>query len=400
MVENVVVYQTILHFVTMKHLLIVKTAMGFGGIERSLIEFLRDLDYSRYAVDLLLLYGPFDLCSEINPNVKLIDAEKLYPGIRRRFPYLLFYLLSMLSKLLFCSKLFAYFKKQKQQYGYRQLYKHHCRQHYDTVIAYQQEFACEYAAKYTSADKLIMMYHHGEVEKKEYHKPLFSKADILLTVGDEIAEKLAQAFPDMKNKISVIQNYESVENIRIKAKEYTPAFDRSKLNICTCGRIAYEKGFDIALETALLLKQRGINFHWYFVGDGYNEFVTEIRNGIIAKNLSDCITITGFQKNPYPYLSNCDMVVIPSRFEANPLIVFESMVLGKPIISTANNGAKSMLCHENTGYICGFTPNELADSVLMLYSSPNLTANITNSLKQMNYERHKKDFYVRWDDIL
>ena len=374
--------------------------MGFGGIERSLIEFLRDLDYARYSIDLLLLYGPYDLCGEINPQVRLIKAESLSRKIRLHPVYVWYYVISMLFKLLKSTNQFKFYKSKKNDFYCRELYRRHCCKHYDTVIAYQQSFVCEYAARFVSADKKIMMYHHGEIQEQEYLEPWFRQADVLLTVGEGIAQKLAEAFPFLHDKILIIKNYENVDFICQRALEFTSKIIPEKLNLCTCGRISTEKGFDLAVEAAIRLKKTGLDFHWYFVGGGYDTFEMEIREKITALNLSDFITITGFTTNPYPYIKSCDILVVPSRFEANPLIIFEAKALLKTIVSTATNGAQKLLSHNTTGYICGFTPQEIADAILAVYGDTTIQDTITRNLHEIDYQELKEKYYQLWDEVL
>lgn len=374
--------------------------MGFGGIERSLIEFLRDLDYARYDVDLLLLYGPFDMCGDINSRVNLINAENLTRKIRIHPFYILLYGLAQFFKVFSCNKLFSHFNNLKKDFLYRKLYRRHCRKHYDTVIAYQQGFACEYTARYVSANKKIMMYHHGEIQDKEYLEPWFNQTDILLTVSEGIAQKLAEAFPYLKERISFIQNFESVEFIHKKASEYIPVLDQDKFNLCTCGRISHEKGFDLALETAVLLRKIGLNFHWYFVGGGYDTYEQSIRQKIVALHLSDHITITGFIANPFPYINCCNVLVVPSRFEAYPLIIFEAKALCKTIVSTATDGALKLLSHKKTGYICGFTPSEISEAIMEIYDSATLQDIIIRNLQCIDYKELKDRYYKQWYELL
>ena len=116
---------------SVKQLLIIKTGLGLGGIERSLVEFLRGLDYERYQVDLLLLYGPFNLLGEISSKVRVINAEQEAPRIRRHLVYVFHYGLSMCCKLAGYQSGFRYFKKRKLDFYYRKLYLRRCRKTYD-----------------------------------------------------------------------------------------------------------------------------------------------------------------------------------------------------------------------------------------------------------------------------
>ena len=51
-------------------------------------------------------------------------------------------------------------------------------------------------------------------------------------------------------------------------------------------------------------------------------------------NLEGKITFLGAKKNPYPYFTKCDCVVLTSEYEGYPVVYVEAMTLNKPIITT------------------------------------------------------------------
>lgn len=386
--------------VLMKKILIVKTGMGFGGIERSLIEFLRGLDHSRYQIDLLLLYGPFDLLSEIDPAVNVINAEERSGKIRLHPVYMILYAISIFFHFCGMKKTFRKFKKRKQDFYYRKLYQKYCHCHYDAALAYQQTFACEYICLFVEADRKIMMYHHGEVENQEYLTTWFRKTDILITVGNGIKTKLEQAFSFLKGKIVVIRNYIEPGIVLNKAEEFIPETEQNRLNICTCGRISTEKGFDLAVDAANILRKKKIPFHWYFVGGGYPEQKQMIHQKLSDNGLEKFITITGFVNNPYPYLKHCDIFVVPSRFEANPLVIYEGKILQKIIISTRTDGAKELLDHGKNAWLCDVSAQSIAEAIIRIKDDPQLQRAFLSELQQSSATEQKHAFYETWDLIL
>lgn len=383
----------------MKYLLIVKTGLGLGGIERSLVEFLRGLDYERYQVDLLLLYGPFNLLAEIHHRVHVINAEQVAPKIRLHPLYAINYVLSQFCGALGLKRGARFFKKRKLDFYYRKLYLRHCRKKYDVGVAYQQSFACEYLARFVAADKKIMMYHHGEIEDRDYLEPWFRRTDLLLTVGKRIAEKLKQAFPFLREKIVWFPNYIDGDAVRKKSLEYTPDFSPECLNLCTCGRIAPEKGFDIAVEAAAILRDRGVRFHWYFVGGGYQDAKKPILAAIRQRHLESCITITGFVNNPYPYLRGCDILVVPSRFEANPLILYEGKILARRIIATRTDGALELLTPGVDALLTGFSAQEIADGIEYVMQDKSLLP-ASGKPTEDEEQAMRREYYRQWDQIL
>jgi glycosyltransferase involved in cell wall biosynthesis len=50
------------------------------------------------------------------------------------------------------------------------------------------------------------------------------------------------------------------------------------------------------------------------------------------------VRIVGFQKNPFPFLSQADAFVMSSRYEGFPNVVLEALACGTPVIATPSIG--------------------------------------------------------------
>ena len=69
----------------MKHILFINGHLNAGGVERSLADILKHMDYTKYAVDLLLLEDVGDYASELPPEKREEILEFLrLTFIRRR----------------------------------------------------------------------------------------------------------------------------------------------------------------------------------------------------------------------------------------------------------------------------------------------------------------------------
>ena len=69
----------------------------------------------------------------------------------------------------------------------------------------------------------------------------------------------------------------------------------------------------------------------------------------------------GFQENPYSYLKNSKLLVMPSAWEGFGLVAVEAMILGKPVVCSGVGGLKNIV-NEECGAICTKTE----EYVLML----------------------------------
>lgn len=139
--------------------------------------------------------------------------------------------------------------------------------------------------------------------------------------------------------------------------------------VLTVARLSYEKGIDTLLETALLLKARGTRFRWVVVGEGRDR--PEIEAVINEHDLADCVRLAGFVPDVWPAMAAADVVCIPSKSEAFPVVMLEAMALGRPIVATRVGGVPEAITHNVDGLLVDPNePDELACAVRSLLTSP------------------------------
>jgi colanic acid/amylovoran biosynthesis glycosyltransferase len=106
------------------------------------------------------------------------------------------------------------------------------------------------------------------------------------------------------------------------------------LRLVNIGRITEQKGQAILVEAAARLLARGHDFELVIVGDG--PMRGEIERLIDRLDLRGRVRITGFMSNQgvLQELLAARALVLPSFAEGLPGVFFESMALGRPVIST------------------------------------------------------------------
>jgi glycosyltransferase involved in cell wall biosynthesis len=101
--------------------------------------------------------------------------------------------------------------------------------------------------------------------------------------------------------------------------------------VVAVGRLAYEKGFDILLR-AHASAQREIAHDLVLVGDGRER--TSLERLATELGVGGSVTFAGYRPNPYPWIAAADLVCLPSRHEASPLIIPEALALCRPVVAT------------------------------------------------------------------
>ncbi len=214
------------------------------------------------------------------------------------------------------------------------------------------------------------------------------KYDEFITVSHANKRMLEAHFPSLVGKIQVINNLIDADSIERLADEPVE-FDEAAITICTVGRISPEKGQILAIETAKELKNRNINFKWYFVGDGEDRAKCE--NNVRVYGLHDNCVFVGMKDNPYPYMKNCDYYVQPSHIEADPVTIREAKALKKPIIATNILALQEALANGAYGILCDETARSLADGIISAingrcpnnYSDISANSKIENQLREL-----------------
>ncbi|MDY6839541.1 MAG: glycosyltransferase [Thermodesulfobacteriota bacterium] len=98
-----------------------------------------------------------------------------------------------------------------------------------------------------------------------------------------------------------------------------------------------------------ILRDRGYDVKLLFIGDG--EERQRIEQYARDKGMGHHLAMTGFQKDVRPYVELADIMVLPSRTEAFPMSIIESMALGKPIVATNVGGIPEQVVHGENGYL-------------------------------------------------
>ncbi len=106
--------------------------------------------------------------------------------------------------------------------------------------------------------------------------------------------------------------------------------------IVTASRITEVKGLPHLLEALKLLKDNGVKFHYFMIGEGPD--LEALKNQAKDLELNAEITFAGFQSNVPEWLAACDIFALPSLYEYHSIAVLEAMRAGKAIVATTVGG--------------------------------------------------------------
>ena len=134
--------------------------------------------------------------------------------------------------------------------------------------------------------------------------------------------------------------------------------------LLTVARLAPQKGLDLLLEAATLIKQRGIDFTWLVAGDG--PLKAQLNQQIAAAALP--VKLLGRREDIGALLAQADVVVQTSYWEGQPLTLREAMQAGRAIVATDVGGSAYTLA--GCGQLVEPQAGPLADAVVAVISDP------------------------------
>jgi glycosyltransferase involved in cell wall biosynthesis len=138
--------------------------------------------------------------------------------------------------------------------------------------------------------------------------------------------------------------------------------------VCLIGRLDYVKGHDVLIRALTRLREMGVPVTALLAGTGAGE--ANIRQAVDAAGLTDAVHFLGFADSR-EVLWASDVTVLPSRVEAFPLVILESMLCGVPTVRTPASGAYDQITDGTTGFIIPFDDDEaLADRLAQLLTDP------------------------------
>lgn len=119
---------------------------------------------------------------------------------------------------------------------------------------------------------------------------------------------------------------------------YQKAYDKkknelnltNKYNICTVGRISYQKNPQFLLEVFYELSQIRSDVDLIWCGTG--EFESDIKDKISKLNLQERIHLLGARRDIPEILSCADVFFLPSRFEGLGIVLVEAQVANLPCV--------------------------------------------------------------------
>ena len=304
----------------MKRIAFFQNDLGVGGIQKSIVNLLRNLDYSRFQADLYLSekteFWTDDFPKELN-----IRYLKPIPRIYSFLPFEL--------------------ARKRVRYDFPEGVV------YDLAVDFNSyQCSCAVGALTVPAKKRVMWIHNDvriKLQNEWKYRVLwnafrgkFQYYDGFVPVSKALEEPF-RAMSGVEDKpFTVIQNYIDVGEIHRKMAEDCPdlELDGDCLNFVALGRLCHQKGYDLMLDVFAEASKRRSDLRLYIIGDGPDRPALEEQRERLG--LRDKVHFLGNQPNPFRYMARMDAFLSTSRYEGQPLNIMEAKAVGLPLYCSKN----------------------------------------------------------------
>ncbi|WP_287789623.1 MULTISPECIES: CDP-glycerol glycerophosphotransferase family protein [Atlantibacter] len=339
-----------------KRLVIYAGAFIPNGIGTSIVNLLNNIDYDSYYVTLVVDVNSvkmfperLEMLSKLPEKVQILgvvgqpffDPEEKWVSekfdVYKKFPS------SNMEKVY----LTAYQREYKRIFGASRV---------DAVInfeGYNKKWVSLFASIETPGVKRIIYQHNDMLSEFKARFPylecnfnLYNKFDNIVSVSLATSrlneENLSRLYNINGNKFCVAEN---VQDPAYVLRKSTEGIDEDLLKLftgytfITLGRLSPEKDHKKLIVAFKRLKDNNLNCNLLILGDG--PLRSELQNLINTLKLEESVTLLGRKNNPYSYLKKADAFVLSSNHEGQPMVLFEALILKKPILATdiiANRG--------------------------------------------------------------
>lgn len=352
--------------------------LEIGGAERSLLGLLNAIDTSSYDVDLFVYRHTGEFMPLVPQDVRLLEEDSRYASIEAPMTEVLRrgyvdIILARLAAKLACER----YKKRTGQTEGSSIFQFVA--DYTTPLLPSLEKHGEYELAISfltphnivldkvKAKKKIAWIHtdYSTIQvDRERELKVWGRYDYIASISSDVTTTFLQTFPELKDKIILIENILSPAFVRQQATLEDVSGEmpqnEGETMILTIGRFSPPKRIEGIPHICAEMEKRGINFKWYIIGYGPDE---EIQEALNKYDMRHRMILLGKKTNPYPYIKAADIYCQPSIYEGKSVTVREALMLCKPTVITDFPTASSHFTNGTDGLIVPLEEKACAEAL-------------------------------------
>ncbi|GAB6182613.1 glycosyltransferase [Thermodesulfovibrio hydrogeniphilus] len=334
-------------------------SLAGGGAERVLSNILKNIDKNVFNPYLILLKKEGELLSELPSDINLVELGMKSYSLSKEFFFLLF-------------KLFKLIKQIKPDVCISFLW--------ESNIILLSTCLLSKDTKAIISERIAPLSYFQDILRKSLKvsiakfitKNIYKMAFFIICVSYGIRDELVELGINPK-KLKVIYNPLDINKIKHLSYE---EISYPKKYILFAGRLHKQKNIPLLIKAFSQVKDF-YNGNLVIIGKGKEE--ENLKNLVREMQLTERVDFLGFQTNPYKWMKNADIFILPSNYEGFPGVLLEAMVCGVPVISTD----------------CPYGPKEIIDNEVngILIPTDNVTA-LVEAIKKLLFNGELREKLV------
>ena len=374
---------------TKKKLLFVNNNMNIGGVQKSLCNLLKEISED-YDITLFLFSATGEYMNELPQNIKIVKCSGIYKyfGIsqgecKTATHRIVRGCLAALTRIVrrdSVIKIMNVFQKAQKDV-------------YDFSISFLQNGGkksfyggCNDFVLYKTKAKQKVTFLHCDYglcgANYKVNNAKYKKFDKIAACSEGCKKAFVRCVDIDPKKVFTVNNCNDYERIKNLAESNPVEYDKNAVNIVSVARLSHEKGIERGIKAVHHAVNNGINIKYHLVGDGpQRNTLKELCNDL---KISENVIFYGNSDNPYRYMKNADLLLIPSYHEAAPLVIDEARCLGLPILSTETTSSWDMIVNTDSGWVC---KNNQEDLINLICN----TASKKESLSQKKHQMQQRE---------
>ena len=372
----------------MKKLFIVNNNLHLGGVQRALVNLLWNIR-GEYDVTLFLFYDGGILRNQLPPEVEILSAKSAYRWLgMNKFDagksitdWIMRGSFATITRIFGRKAAVALMKPTQPLLD-----------GYDVAISYLHNSGdrsfyggCnEFVLNHVNAKKKIAFV-HGDFSSGTLGKKSAADYELFHRIC-ACSQGCAQSFllrnPQLWNRVSVVKNCHRFQEIQRLAEQEEIALPKAPLNVLTVARLGPEKGILRALEAVADLDLR-----FTVIGEGKERRTLE--KFIEERKIGEKVSLLGELENPYPWMKQADVLLIPSYHEAAPLVIGEAASLGTAILTTETCSAREMVEEKGFGWVCENSAEGIRKVLNDLLEHPEIIENQRQTLHAVSHSNQE-----------
>ena len=342
--------------------------LGQGGAEKALVSLVNHMNKSQFDITVISLFGG-------GVNEQYINDDIHYSYVYKR--------------------MIPANSKWMKLYTPEQLHKKYIKEKYDIEISFLEGPCTRIISGCKDPNTKLISWIHCTLNSEEavslpFRNPkeardCYNAMNRIIFVSEGTKKRFIENCR-YEGNTQVLYNVLNTEEIINAAQEHIDEMPSDRIKLISIGTLKPVKGFDRLLRVVKRLNDESYPIKLYILGEG--PMRGKLERYIKENSLESVVSLLGYKRNPYKYLSKCDLFVCSSYSEGLSTAVSEALLLGVPVCTVEVSGMKELL--EGDGEIGIMTKNteeDLYKGLKMLFNEPEKLAYYKSQLA------HKRDFF-------